>query len=562
MLLITLFQFFASCLHDVRDNVLKGQAVMKHWAKRLAAGCIAAATMVSVIPAASAAETTTDPLSVLLTEFNTYWTKPGEPYDGTGTGGSVLNTAVLQYNDEVTVAINNAAAVGATETASTEQQQRALSDRDADSDVATAFKDGFGPILGEYFAEGYNNGDLEAVKDIMENNGWSGNPAKADYQSPRPYTQRDKWLPNAEALTSGSNDLNGLAATLDIYQVPDGIGSDGKTHSADYPKNSSEGSFPSGHTNKAYSRGVALAAIMPELAPEILARTSEAGNNRIVLGVHYALDVMGGRIGGHASNGAFWSDANNTERIDAAYEQLHSYLTERCSADGYGDTLAECIANTGANASKGYQNSFTDAVSTKPVTDRQSAIDAYTTRMTYGFDQVTAAGQSFTAPEGAAELLRFAYPDLSIEQRNQVLAATAIDSGYPLDSSAQGWDRINLARALSSKVTLNTEGAVVSVENADTPSVVTVSDPDDGNDNNDNGNTNNNGSDNNGNTDNGDANNNNGNAAADGSANGQNNASGDGALASTGVSTSVFVVLAMAMTAAGAALAMMRRQQQ
>ena len=62
-------------------------------------------------------------------------------------------------------------------------------------------------------------------------------------------------------------------------------------------------SYPSGHTTTAYSWGVALADMIPELAPHIMARTSEAGNNRIVLGVHYPLDIMGGRIGGSAQNG-------------------------------------------------------------------------------------------------------------------------------------------------------------------------------------------------------------------------------------------------------------------
>ena len=47
------------------------------------------------------------------------------------------------------------------------------------------------------------------------------------------------------------------------------------------------------------------------------------------------------------------------------------------------------MSKTGANDKNGYKNTFTDAVSTEPVTDRASAIDAYTARMTYGFSQTS-----------------------------------------------------------------------------------------------------------------------------------------------------------------------------
>ncbi|KAA8824202.1 histidine-type phosphatase [Bifidobacterium reuteri] len=423
-----------------------------------------------------------NPLVGLVSEFGTYWQAPQFNDDGTlKSAGKVLNKQVLAENDEKVVAINNKAAEGATDATPSEQQQRALSDRDADKDVATAFKDGFGPVIGEYFAQGYNDGSLDKVAAVMNNNGWSGNPAKNVNQSPRPYvSDRSTWAPIKDDATglnqnTGSNDLAGLPTSLDIIKVntdADGkaLGSDGKLHSPDYPKNSYEGSFPSGHTNKAYSRGVVLAVMVPQLAPEILARTSEAGNNRIVLGVHYPLDVMAGRIGGQSSVAAYMNA--NADEVAAASEQLTTYLASRCKADGLGDTLEQCIDNTGAAADKGYANAFTDEVSSKPVTDRASAIAAYQARMTYGFTQVTAGGKAFTAPEGASALLRYAYPSLTDEQRNAVLAKTAIDSGYPLDASSQGWQRIDLATALSAKVTLNKAGEVIAVAAADKPSVI------------------------------------------------------------------------------------------
>ena len=84
--------------------------------------------------------------------------------------------------------------------------------------------------------------------------------------------------------------------------------------------------------------------------------------------------------------------------------------------------------------------------------------------MTYGFGQVGAAGEEPVVPEGAEDLLVTAFPNLTDAQRRAVLAATEIDSGYPLDSTSQGWQRINLPAALSSKVTLDAAGTVISVE--------------------------------------------------------------------------------------------------
>ncbi|MGD5669579.1 hypothetical protein QUT06_22635, partial [Xanthomonas citri pv. citri] len=142
-----------------------------------------------------------------------------------------------------------------------------------------------------------------------------------------------------------------------------------------------------------------------------------------------------------------------------AHDELENYIAARCKADGNGDTVAACVSKTGANDKNGYKNTFTDAVSTEPVTDRASAIDAYTARMTYGFSQTSAAGQAPVVPQGAENLLLTAFPDLTDAQRRQVLEASEIDSGYPLDASSNGFERINLAKAFSAKVTLSEDGS-------------------------------------------------------------------------------------------------------
>ncbi|MFD1271170.1 cadherin-like beta sandwich domain-containing protein [Streptomyces kaempferi] len=112
---------------------------------------------------------------------------------------------------------------------------------------------------------------------------------------------------------------------------------------------------------------------------------------------------------------------------------------------GYGDTLAACEGDSYAGLSKAQD------------------VDLYTRRLTYGFSQVGKAGQALKTPSDAAALLITAFPDLTAEQRTQILEQTATDSGYPLDLTADGgasWQRINLAAAMAAKVVVGADGSV------------------------------------------------------------------------------------------------------
>ena len=272
---------------------------------------------------------------------------------------------------------------------------------------------------------------------------------------PRPYLNR------AESSYGGTNDLAGLPATLDIKQSPSWL-----EHVPGYSNLQKNSSYPSGHTTGAYSWGIALAGMIPELAPQIMARTSEAGNNRIVLGVHYPLDIMGGRIGASAQNGQYWHNEFASSIVPAS-RQLRDYLVSRCAADGHGTTLAACIANTKVSGSGGYTNDFLDPVATEPVADQASAVRVYTARLTYTFPQDTAqSGADFVARAGRRTCCDW----LSRTARRSAqrdLKATALDSGYPLWQSSDGWQRINWAKALCARVTLDKHGDVAKVETAD-----------------------------------------------------------------------------------------------
>jgi hypothetical protein len=54
-------------------------------------------------------------------------------------------------------------------------------------------------------------------------------------------------------------------------------------------------SFPSGHTTYGYMGALLLAILVPERYQQMVTRGAEYGNNRILMGAHYVMDVLGGR---------------------------------------------------------------------------------------------------------------------------------------------------------------------------------------------------------------------------------------------------------------------------
>lgn len=549
----------------------------------IAAVATIAASFAAVVPAAMADDQPTYPSDiakadpqVLLKEFNNYWTPVANPNNDetTASHGSVTDAgvAVLGKSDDLTVAINNKADADNTNGVKVDdhytQQQRAVIDG-AQNNRET-YWDAFGPIIGEWFYEGYEadaNGNVPLAKTGKLLNDMVGyipvTGAKHGFNYPRPSLNTAEG-DSIDRSANGENDLKGLAPALALKRVA-GFHDDFRNVDLanGYGGLVQSESFPSGHTMAFYTSGLTLAALMPELAPQIAARAAEGGNNRIVLGVHYPMDIMGGRIVGEASAaGRLNDDVFFEQVVKPAQQELRDYLTKRGQEAGYGNTLDEIIANTKATTTNGYKNLNTDQVATEPVTDVKSAVDVYTERLTYGFDPVGPTDQAARVPAGAEALLRTVFPTLSADQRREVLARTEIQSGYPLDSTSDGWQRLNLAAAFSSKVTLDANGNVVSVEPGQKAEVVKQEAPNNNGGNN-NGNENNNGSNNGSNTGN-DQNNagsnnqnqNNGNKKPSTS---KNASKANGKLANSGADVSVFAGITVLFLAAGAALATARK---
>ncbi|MEW2165690.1 glycoside hydrolase domain-containing protein [Streptomyces sp. NPDC007084] len=314
-------------------------------------------------------------------------------------------------NDRIAVRVNNAAT----------QQEVDRAEVDATNSSTVTMADGLGSRLGRIYGDALKGGRLPKTSALFSRvtRGLDKvDAAKNHYGYQRPYVR-----------------LGFVGDGGSVYESQDGS----------YGGLATSGSYPSGHTYGGYEAGTILATLLPELAPSILARTSEYGDNRVVLGFHYPLDVMGGRISAQATVAHRWADPDFAKLLTQAHTEMENVLLQECEKAGYGDSLTACEGDSYAGLS------------------RAQDVDLYTRRLTYGFSRTGRAGQALRTPEDAAALLITAFPDLSTEQRTQILEQTATDSGYPLDLTAKGgasWQRINLAAAMSARVAVDADGSV------------------------------------------------------------------------------------------------------
>ncbi len=206
-------------------------------------------------------------------------------------------------------------------------------------------------------------------------------------------------------------------------------------------------SFPSGHTTYGYTESLLLALVVPERYAQMVVRAAEYGNSRIILGAHYAMDVIGGRTLAEydlahllASDPAYVGQqfagatpiAHYRDALTTAATDLRHELAARCGA-----AIAACAQND--------QSRFRDATVNAAF---------YESTQTYGLPVVypqragTLEDVATIAPE-AGTLLTAAFPALSLAQADRILTQTEGPGGGFLDNgSAFGvYSRLDLYRA-------------------------------------------------------------------------------------------------------------------
>jgi hypothetical protein len=195
-------------------------------------------------------------------------------------------------------------------------------------------------------------------------------------------------------------------------------------------------SYPSGHTTYGYTASLVLGLLVPERYPQMIARGAEYGNSRIIVGAHYAMDVLGGRTlalydTAHllAEDPAYKNSTGFRKAIEQAKADMTKVLESAC-----GKTVAECAMEDTSR--------YSDA----------AAVSAfYAVTQTYGLPVVypeTAAkveDVGKVAPE-AGYLLTVAYPSLTLAEADRILTETeGPGGGFLDDGSAFGlYSRINL----------------------------------------------------------------------------------------------------------------------
>ncbi|HYP64686.1 MAG TPA: phosphatase PAP2 family protein [Acidocella sp.] len=205
--------------------------------------------------------------------------------------------------------------------------------------------------------------------------------------------------------------------------------------------------FPSGHATYAYTGGVLLAIMVPQRYPQEITRAAEFGNGRIILGAHYAMDVIAGRtlalydVAQLLSNnpdyvGQKEGKSPSITDYKAALTAARADLVKALES-GTGTTIAEAATkDTSRFAHPATNEAF------------------YESTQTYGLPVVFPAQAGKTedvgklAPE-AGLLLTAAFPYLTLEQADDILTKTEGPGGGFLDngSSFGLYSRLDLYKA-------------------------------------------------------------------------------------------------------------------
>ncbi|HEY1766732.1 MAG TPA: phosphatase PAP2 family protein [Terracidiphilus sp.] len=206
-------------------------------------------------------------------------------------------------------------------------------------------------------------------------------------------------------------------------------------------------SYPSGHTTYGYTGSVLLAVLVPERYAQMIARGAEYGNDRILMGSHYAMDVMGGRTlalydmahllaNDPAYMGLSIREVPPIKDFQAAVKNARSELMALLQS-GCGSTMEACAhEDIGRFSHAAADEAFYDATQT------------YSLAVVYPKTAEALEDVEKLAPQ-AGYLLTQAFPALSLQQADKILTETEGPGGGFLDNGSEFgvYSRLNLYAA-------------------------------------------------------------------------------------------------------------------
>ena len=192
-------------------------------------------------------------------------------------------------------------------------------------------------------------------------------------------------------------------------------------------------SYPSGHTTYGYTDGLLLAILVPHRYPQMITRAAEYGNNRIILGAHYAMDVIGGRTLALYDMAQLLANKPGYVGVKRGEVEIDDFRHEV--------ELARIDVTKSLEARRGSKVALCTQRDQSRFADRAKDRASYESTQTYGLPVVfkDKAGRTEDvgklAPE-AGYLLTAAFPSLTLAEADAILTETEGPGGGFLDNGS------------------------------------------------------------------------------------------------------------------------------